>query len=42
MVERSGRFRVYRVVESVPHINLQAVDDRRCTPSTSRATGRSR
>jgi hypothetical protein len=27
MAERSGRFRVYRVVESVPHINLQAVDD---------------
>jgi hypothetical protein len=26
MVERSGRFRVYRVVESVPHVNLQAVD----------------
>jgi len=25
MVERSGRFRVYRVVESVPHINLQEV-----------------
>jgi hypothetical protein len=25
-MERSGRFRVYRVVESVPHINLQAVD----------------
>jgi hypothetical protein len=27
MVERSGRFRVYRVVESVPHLNLQAVDE---------------
>ena len=27
MVERSGRFRVYRVVESVPHINLQAVGE---------------
>lgn len=26
MVERSGRFRVYRVVESVPHLNLQAVE----------------
>jgi len=26
MAERSGRFRVYRVVESVPHLNLQAVD----------------
>ncbi|QPV64680.1 hypothetical protein I7X12_08770 [Halosimplex litoreum] len=26
MVERSGRFRVYRVVESVRHVNLQAVD----------------
>ncbi len=25
-MERSGRFRVYRVVESVPHINLQAID----------------
>lgn len=28
-MERSGRFRVYRVVESVPHCNLQAVDDAR-------------
>ncbi|MXR53034.1 hypothetical protein GRX03_15660 [Halovenus sp. WSH3] len=27
MVERSGQFRVYRVVESVPHINLQGVGD---------------
>jgi len=27
MVERSGQFRVYRVVESVPHLNLQAVDE---------------
>jgi hypothetical protein len=27
MAERSGRFRVYRVVESVPHVNLQAVDE---------------
>ena len=26
MAERSGTFRVYRVVEAVPHINLQAVD----------------
>jgi len=26
-MERSGRFRVYRSVESVPHINVQAVDD---------------
>ncbi len=26
MIERSGRFRVYRVTESVPHINLQAID----------------
>ena len=26
MAERSGQFRVYRVTESVPHINLQAVD----------------
>lgn len=26
MAERSGSFRVYRVTESVPHINLQAVD----------------
>ena len=26
MAERSGRFRVYRVVESVPHYNLQSVD----------------
>lgn len=26
-VERSGTFRVYRVVDSVPHINLQAVDE---------------
>lgn len=26
MVERSGRFRVYRVVEAVPHSNFQAVD----------------
>ncbi len=26
MAERSGRFRVYRVVESVPHLNFQAVD----------------
>lgn len=25
-MERSGRFRVYRSVESVPHINVQAVD----------------
>ncbi|WP_049935144.1 hypothetical protein [Haloplanus natans] len=25
-MERSGRFRVYRVVESVPHVNVQAVD----------------
>lgn len=25
-MERSGHFRVYRVVESVPHINVQAVD----------------
>jgi hypothetical protein len=25
-MERSGRFRVYRVGESVPHINVQAVD----------------
>ena len=25
-MERSGRFRVYRVVESVPHINVQAID----------------
>jgi len=25
-MERSGRFRVYRGVESVPHINVQAVD----------------
>jgi hypothetical protein len=25
MDERSGRFRVYRVVESVPHLNFQAV-----------------
>lgn len=29
MVERSGRFRVYRVVPSVPHLNLQAVDEPR-------------
>lgn len=29
MVERSGRFRVYRVVESVPHLNLQAVGSAR-------------
>jgi hypothetical protein len=29
MVERSGRFRVYRVVESVPHLNLQAVEEPR-------------
>jgi hypothetical protein len=27
MAERSGRFRVYRVVPSVPHDNLQAVDE---------------
>jgi hypothetical protein len=26
MAERAGRFRVYRVVESVPHYNFQAVD----------------
>jgi len=26
MVDRSGTFRVYRVVESVPHYNLQATD----------------
>lgn len=26
-MERSGRFRVYRGVESVPHINVQAVDE---------------
>lgn len=26
-VERSGTFRVYRVVDSVPHINLQSTDD---------------
>lgn len=26
MAERSGSFRVYRVTESVPHINLQAID----------------
>lgn len=26
MTDRSGRFRVYRVVDSVPHCNLQAVD----------------
>lgn len=26
MAERSGSFRVYRVTESVPHINLQAVE----------------
>lgn len=26
MAERSGTFRVYRVVESVPHYNLQATD----------------
>jgi len=26
MAERSGSFRVYRVTEAVPHINLQAVD----------------
>lgn len=26
MTERSGQFRVYRVVESVPHYNLQAID----------------
>jgi hypothetical protein len=26
MTERSGQFRVYRVVESVPHYNLQATD----------------
>ncbi|MFB6255344.1 MAG: hypothetical protein ABEH58_01225 [Haloplanus sp.] len=25
-MKRSGRFRVYRVVESVPHINIQTVD----------------
>jgi len=25
-MDRSGRFRVYRVVESVPHVNVQAVD----------------
>jgi len=29
MADRSGRFRVYRVVEAVPHINLQAVDEPR-------------
>ncbi|MFB6128054.1 MAG: hypothetical protein ABEJ79_12285 [Halolamina sp.] len=29
MAERTGQFRVYRVVESVPHINLQAVDSPR-------------
>ncbi len=29
MTERAGRFRVYRVVDSVPHINLQAVDEPR-------------
>ena len=29
MVRRSGRFRVYRVVESVPHYNLQRVDEPR-------------
>jgi hypothetical protein len=29
MVERSNRFRVYRVVESVPHLNLQSVDEPR-------------
>lgn len=27
MAERSGRFRVYRVVEAVGHINLQATDE---------------
>ena len=27
MDERSGQFRVYRVVESVPHLNLQATDE---------------
>lgn len=27
MAERSGRFRVYRVVEAVPHLNLQAIDE---------------
>ncbi len=27
MAQRSGRFRVYRVVPSVPHLNLQAVDE---------------
>lgn len=27
MGDRSGQFRVYRVVDSVPHVNLQAVDD---------------
>lgn len=26
MTERSGQFRLYRVVESVPHYNLQAID----------------
>ncbi|PSP64256.1 hypothetical protein BRC79_10370 [Halobacteriales archaeon QH_8_67_27] len=26
MTERSGRFRVYRVVESVPHLNLQTTE----------------
>jgi hypothetical protein len=29
MAERSGRFRVYRVVESVPHCNFQAVEEPR-------------
>ena len=29
MTQRSGRFRVYRVVPSVPHLNLQAVDEPR-------------
>jgi hypothetical protein len=29
MVKRSGRFRVYRVVESVPHVNLQDVETNR-------------
>ncbi|MEZ3117768.1 hypothetical protein RYH80_17765 [Halobaculum sp. MBLA0147] len=28
-VERRGEFRVYRVVESVPHLNLQRVDEPR-------------
>lgn len=28
-VERSGEFRVYRVVESVPHLNFQRVDEPR-------------